>query len=324
MRDAKPELILCSAGMPDDALARLARYGTVAVLETADLPRDRLRDAVAIAARASTRIDAPVLRAAPALRVLGRSGVGTDNIDVAEATRRGIPIVITPEATTRPVAEGAVALVLALAKRLPALHDAVKSGDWAMRDSLDLLDLDGTTLGVVGLGRVGCKVAELAAGLGFRVAAYEPFPAGDTQLVPLVDLHTLLSGSRVVVVTAAATETSRGMFGLDTLRRCRRGAVFVNVSRGELVASLDDLREALDRGYLSGVGLDVFDREPPCPSHPLFTDPRVIVTPHALAFTERGRRAVFTDMVDGMAAVLSGRRAEHIANPSVYEREANS
>lgn len=322
--DRERGLILCSAGIPDEALAPLAPYGRVIRLPADASLSDRAGEAVAIAARASTRIDATLLEAAPRVRVIGRSGVGTDNVDVAEATRRGIPVVITPRATTGPVAEGALALVMALAKRLPELDDAVSRGEWAVRDSIDLLDLAGSTLGVVGFGRVGRRVAQLAAAVGFQVVAHDRYVSAGGGPVPLVDLDSLLAASAAVVVTAAVTDTSRGMFDLEVLRRCRPGAVLVNVSRGELIASLDDLREALRHGYLGGVGLDVFDPEPPDPSHPLFSDPRVIATPHALAFTARGRRAVFTDMAESMAAVLSGRRAEHVANPLVYQGEANT
>lgn len=311
-------VILYSAGMPVDALSVLEAFGRLVPFTDEENLMTLTGDALAIAARAATRLDASVLDAAPRLRVIGRSGVGTENVDVSAASRRGIPVVTTPRATTKPVAEGALALVLALAKRLPTMGDAVRKGDWSVRDRIDMVDLEGSTLGVVGLGRVGKQVATLAAAVGFHVVAYDPFPVVDVA-VETLDLDAMLGRSDAIVVTAASTESSRGMFSLDRLRRCKPGLLFVNVSRGELVPSLDDLSQALELGCLGGVGLDVFDPEPPDPTHPLFADRRVVVTPHALAFTARGRRAVFSDMAEGMAAVLAGERAESVADASVYE-----
>lgn len=312
--------VLCSAGMPDRVMGRLARFGEVLVVaDDEESLRRHAEQAVAIAARASARVTAAVIEAAPALRVIGRSGVGVDNVDVAAASRRGIPVVVTPGATTRAVAEGAIAMVLSLAKRLPVLDGAVKRGDWAARDSVDILDLDGCTLGVVGLGRVGRRVAELAAALGFVVLAHEPYPTAETpQRVPLVGLDDLVRRCEVVVLTAALTPASRGVIDGDVLRRCGPGAILVNVSRGELVSSLDDLCDALSSGRLAGVGLDVFATEPPDPEHPLLRDERVLTSPHALAFTRRGRSGIFDDMADGMAEVLAGGRPAHVADPSVY------
>lgn len=322
MSDSDRGVILCSAGMPDAVLARLAPFGSIMpVADDEQSLRDHADQAIAIAVRASARVSSTVIDAAPRLRVIGRSGVGVDNVDVDAATRRGIPVVITPQAVTGAVAEGALALVLALAKRLPTLHNAVKTGDWAARDSIDILDLRDSALGVVGLGRVGRRVAQLATAVGFDVLAHEPFPSPDTRAVPLVDLPTLVANCDVVVLTAALTERSRGMFDLSLLRRCKRGAILVNVSRGELIASLDDLSEALRFGHLSGVGLDVFSHEPPDPTHPLFHDPRVLTSPHAFAFSREGRKAIFEDMAAGMATVLSGHRAEDVANASVYESQ---
>lgn len=319
-RERGPATVLCSAGMPDRVAVALARFGEVlAVADDEDSLLAHAGHAVAIAARASARVTAAVIAAAPELRVIGRSGVGVDNVDVAAAARRGIPVVVTPGATTNAVAEGAIAMVVSLAKRLPTLDRAVKRGDWAARDSADILDLGESTLGVVGLGRVGRRVAGLAAALGFTVLAHEPYPAAETpRTVPLVGLDDLVGRCDVVVLTAALTPASRGMIDGDVLRRCRSGSILVNVGRGELVSSLDDLHDALGDGRLAGVGLDVFAVEPPDPEHPLLRDERVLTSPHALAFTRRGRARIFDDMVDGMAEILTGGRAAHVADPSAY------
>ncbi|NKQ58030.1 oxidoreductase [Amycolatopsis sp. K13G38] len=316
-RDRKK--ILCSAGMPELVATRLAAFGDVVPVADDELAA-QAGECIAVAARASTRVSSAIIEAAPALRVIGRSGVGVDNVDVAAASGRGIPVVITPGATTAGVAEGAIALVLALAKRLPTLDHAVKGGTWATRDTADILDLAGSTLGVVGLGRVGRHVSRLALALGFTVLGHDPFPSPEIpDGMPLLDLTALLARCDVVVLAAALTGRSRAMIDAGILRNCRPGLVLVNVGRGELVSSLDDLHQALQAGRLGGVGLDVFPREPPETSHPLFRDERVLASPHALAFTRQGRVAIFEEMAEGMAEVLSGRRARHVADPAVYE-----
>jgi D-3-phosphoglycerate dehydrogenase len=274
-------------------------------------------DAVAIIARGDATISSRLLDAAPALRVIGRTGVGVERIDVEAATSRGIPIVIAPDAGANSVAEGALTLMLALAKDLPALDRAVREGDWTARDELDLWDIGGTTVGVVGLGRIGRRVAGLVQALGARVLAYDPYVAGPEN-VELVELDTLFGESDYISLHAPLTAETRGLVDARRLSLAR-GAVLVNLGRGALVSSLDDLLEALESGALCGVGLDVFEPEPPDPSHPLFRHRRVLLSPHALGLSRQARRQLFTEMAEGVAAVLRGDRPRAVANPEIYE-----
>jgi D-3-phosphoglycerate dehydrogenase / 2-oxoglutarate reductase len=270
--------------------------------------RALLPEAEALILRGDARVTADDVAAAPRLRVIGRSGVGVDNVDVEAARARGIPVVVTPGANARAVAEGALTLALALLKRLPELGTAVRERDWDARDRLELRDAVGATLGVVGYGRIGRELADLARALGMHVLAHDPIV--DEAATPL---NALFEGADVVSLHAPLTDETRGIVGPELLGRAKPGLVLVNTARGALVSSLDDLLAALESGRLSGVGLDVFDEEPPDPSHPLFAHPRVVATPHALGLTLGAREAVFRAMAEGVAAVLRGETPQHIA-----------
>jgi D-3-phosphoglycerate dehydrogenase len=273
-------------------------------------------DAVALIVRGDATVSAGLIDAAPELRVIGRTGVGVERIDVDAATRRGIPVVIAPDGGTQAVAEGALTFMLALAKDLTALDRAVREGRWAVRDEVDLWDIDGTTVGVVGLGRTGRRVAALVQALGARVLAYDPF-VGAVDDVELVELETLFGESDYISLHAPLTPETRGLVDARLLSLAR-GAVLVNLGRGGLISSLDDLLDALESGALCGIGLDVFDPEPPDPSHPLFRHPRVLLSPHALGLSRQSRRQLFTEVAEGIAAVLRGERPRVVANPEIY------
>jgi D-3-phosphoglycerate dehydrogenase len=202
--------------------------------------------------------------------------------------------------------------MLHLVKRLGPLTALIREGRWSARDALPLGDLDGATLAVVGYGRIGRRVAELATAFGMRVLASDPY-APDAE----VGLLYALRAADVISLHAPLTPETQGLIGADTLRHVKRGAVLVNCGRGGLL-DLDAAHAALLDGRLSGIGLDVFDPEPPA-DHPLFHRPEVVLTPHVMALSRRARALVFEEMADGMHEVLSGRRAPFIANPDVYE-----
>ena len=264
-------------------------------------------------ARGGTTVTAATIAAAPLLRVIARSGVGFSEVDIEAATRRGIPIVLAPTAGADAVAEGALALVLALAKRLPELDRAVKEGRWAERDRADVRDLHGTALGILGYGRIGRRLEALAVPFEMRVRFFDPYVAGS------VTLTELFAESDVVSIHAPLTEETRGIVDARLLERARPGLLLVNVARGALVRSPDDLLAALASGRLGGVGLDVFEPEPPDTSHPLFAHPRVLCTPHALWRTPRAVEGIFREMGEGVLAALRGDRPAGVANPELYD-----
>jgi D-3-phosphoglycerate dehydrogenase len=250
------------------------------------------------------------------LRVIARTGAGYDNLDVAAATRMGVPIVYAPGVGSRPVAEGAVALMLAAAKRLRELGVVVQERTWESRYEVPVLDIEGSCLGIVGFGAIGRHVARLCSGLGMEVIAYDPAvdPLGDAG-VEIVPLEELLERADVITLHCELTEQTRGLVDRRLLGRVKPGAILVNVARGQIVESEDALAEALVSGRLSTVALDVFPREPPDPGHRLYADPRVICTPHAVGLTSSWNEEVFQRLALDVRRVLAGELPANVLNP---------
>jgi D-3-phosphoglycerate dehydrogenase len=263
--------------------------------------------------RADARVDRDLLDRAPALRVLARTGVGTDLVDVPAATARGIAVVITPGAGAAAVAEGTIGMALHLVKRFGPLTALVREGRWAERAGIGVGDLDGATLGVIGYGRIGRRTAALGAAFGMRVLAYDPLsepPAG----VRCGGLADLAARSDVITLHLPLNDQTRHLVGDAFLAQVKPGVVLVNCGRGGLVDT-DAVWRALTSGRLSGVGLDVFDPEPPAP-HPLFSHPDVVLTPHLMGLSRRATAATFAAAAQGVLDVLGGREPQAVADPA--------
>ncbi len=311
---------------PVDAIVadRLAEFGDVV-----DAPNDPsamvrlLEQAIGLIARGQSVVDRRMIEASPRLRVIGRTGVGVELVDLDAASERQIPVVITPGAGSNAVAEGALAQILHLVKRLGPLTTLVRDGRWAERETLELGDLEGATLGIVGFGRIGRRLAELCAPFRMRIVAFDPYAEPSVAAgmgVELTDLEELSKVADVISLHAPLTAATTHLVDARWLTRVRPGAILVNCGRGALL-DLDAVHEALLDGRLSGVGLDVFEPEPPRPGgHPIFRHPAVVLTPHVLGLSRLGRRRTFEEVADGIAAVLSGGRAPSVANPTIYER----
>jgi D-3-phosphoglycerate dehydrogenase len=280
-----------------------------------------LSDAVGAIVRADALVDTAMLDRMPNLRVLARTGVGVDRVDVAEATRRGIAVVVTPGAGTHAVAEGALAMILHLVKRLRATTECVARGRWSERGAIPLGDLEGATIGIVGYGRIGRRVGHLARAFGMTVLAHDPYLApvedhegrDDAGGVQLVDLQELRARGGVVTLHLPLTPQTRHLVDADFLAGMPAGAILVNCGRGGLL-DLDAAARALADGRLAGLGLDVFDPEPPV-HHPVFDRSDVVLSPHLLGLTVGATRATFTAAARGVADVLAGRRPAALANP---------
>lgn len=272
--------------------------------------------AVAVGAivRADAVVDAALLDRTPRMRVLARTGVGTDLVDLDAATARGVAVVVTPGSGTRAVAEGVFAHALALVKRLGPLTALVREGRWGQRAGGDgpIGDLDGATIGIVGHGRIGRRVAELARVFGMRVLAHDPYAPPPADVAR--DLPDLVAASDVLTLHVPLTPETHHLVDAALLARVRPGAVLVNCGRGGLL-DLDAALAALESGRLGGVGLDVFEREPPA-HHPLFDHPRVTLTPHLMGLTRRATAATFADAARGVVDVLAGRTPAAVANPA--------
>jgi phosphoglycerate dehydrogenase-like enzyme len=310
---------------PVDALVadRLRPFGDVVQASPGSASLiDLLPVAIGLIARGNSIVDRPLIAAAARLRVIGRTGIGVELVDLRAASERRIPVVVTPNAGTNAVAEGALAQVLHLVKRLGPLTELVRDGRWAERETLEIGDVDGATLGVVGFGRIGRRLAELCTVLGMRIVAHDPYadPATAAAMnVELVDLGRLAEVSDVISLHAPLTAETTHLVDAGLLARVRPGTILVNCGRGGLL-DLDAVHAALLDGRLAGVGLDVYEREPPPPGgHPIFRHPAVVLTPHVLGLSRLSKRRTFDEMSQGMAAVLAGGRAPHIANPEIYE-----
>lgn len=267
-------------------------------------PRD-LETAVGAIVRAAVTVDADLLQQMPRLRVIARTGVGTDSIDLNETAARNIPVIITPGSNTRAVAEGTLAQVLHLVKRLGPLHLLVQENRWTDRDQYPIGDLDDTTIGIIGYGRIGQRVGELAKGFGMEVRAFDPHnPPPNPERVD--DLVSLLEQASVLTLHAPLTPETHHLINTDAIGAMRPGTVLINSGRGALI-DLDAAFEALNDGTLGGLGLDVYTSEPP-EHHPVFDHPNVLLTPHVMGLSKRATRATFIDAARGVVDVLTGQR----------------
>jgi D-3-phosphoglycerate dehydrogenase / 2-oxoglutarate reductase len=263
--------------------------------------------------RADAVVDKAFLDRTPQMRVLARTGVGTDLVDLDTATARGIAVVVTPGSGTGAVAEGVIAHAMALVKRLGQYTTLIREGRWAQRTAGGPPgDMDGATIGIIGYGRIGRRVGELAAAFGMRVLAYDPFAPPPAE-VACTDLDELVAASDVLTLHVPLTSENHHMVNVGFLARAKPGAVLINCGRGGLL-DLDAALEALESGQLSGVGLDVFEPEPPS-HHAIFDHPGVSLTPHMMGLTRRGTELTFADAAQGVVDVLAGRKPTAVANP---------
>lgn len=280
-----------------------------------------LPGAHALLVRSETRVTADVIRRAQQLKVIARAGTGVDTIDVAAATRSGIAVLNAPGANTVSTAEHTMALLLALVRHIPDAVASMRKGDWE-RKRFEGAELRGKTIGVIGLGRIGGQVAQLAKAFAMRVLAHDPFVSGDqARGAELVSLERLLAESDVVTLHLALTDRTKHFLNAARLAAMKRGAVLVNAARGELVDE-DALLGALDAGHLAGAALDVFSTEPLPADHALRRHERVLVTPHLAASTAEAQERVATEICAAVRdALLTGDISGAINVPGVT-REA--
>lgn len=267
-------------------------------------------------------IPASVIEAAPGLKIIARHGVGYENIDMAAATRRRIPVAITADANALSVAEHVLVLMGALAKRLLEYDGATRKGDWEIRNSYRAIDLNGKVLGILGMGRIGSLVCRKAkAAFDMEVLAYDPVVPREAMegagARVVGSIPELLRASDVVTVHAPLTPETRGLIGEAQFRMMKPTAFLINAARGPVVDE-KALFTALTEGRIAGAGLDVFDQEPPDPKHPLFSLPNVVLTPHSAGLTVECVIRMATGAARAIVDVLEGRRPPHVVNPEVF------
>ena len=304
-----------------DILSKSAKFETAPDVSEETL-LSLLEGTVGIVVRGEGAAGANVIHAAKELKVIGRCGVGYNNVDIVAATERGIPVVYVPGAGAKAVAEGAIAILLSLVKRLSFFDNAVKTGDWGQRYEVKAWDMEGKTLGVAGLGRIGRNFAKLASSFDMKIIAADPAvtPQQAAEIgVELVSLEELFAQSDYISIHMPLMDATRGIINRNLLKKVKPGAFLINTSRGGVIESLDVLLEALEDGRLERVGLDVFEPEPPDISHPIFKHPHFQCSPHAIGMSYGGMERIFRSMANDMVAVLEGRKPEpgNVVNPEV-------
>jgi D-3-phosphoglycerate dehydrogenase / 2-oxoglutarate reductase len=283
------------------------RFDVVLIKDSSD-PEfvDGLKTAAGLIVRSATRVDASLLNGAPGLKVVGRAGVGVDNIDVAAASERGVAVMNAPGGNTISAAELTMALLLAVARRVTVADRSIRQGRWE-RSSLQGVELRGKTLGVIGAGRIGWEVAKRCRAFGMDVVVYDPYLAADRvdELHPhLVSLDSLIERSDVITLHVPLNAETRGLIGESTLGRMKKGAFVLNVSRGGVVDETA-LAKALNNGRIAGAGLDVYEHEPLSPDSPLLDAPNLVLTPHLGASTKEAQIQVALEVARSMRTALA-------------------
>lgn len=295
---------LSDAGV--DALAEHFDVDLRTGLSKAEL-LEQIGDYDAVVVRSATTIDAEVIGAAERLKVVARAGIGLDNVDVDAATARGIIVCNAPQSNVISAAEHTVALLLALARHIPAADTSLRAGQWK-RSDFQGVELHGKTLGIVGLGRVGVLVAQRCSAFGMKLVAYDPYVTAEraarmgVELVPTV--AELCQNADVVTVHLPKTPETIGIIGTDELRNMRPTALVVNTARGGIVDE-QALHEALSEGWIAGAALDVFSTEPMTDS-PLFALDNIVVTPHLGASTSEAQDKAGTMVAEAVKLALQG------------------
>ena len=325
--DPRPFVVLAGHIHPE-AEAHLSASARVAVV--AELTEARVveaaRDAQGILVRGGPRCGERLLRACPRLRVIGRHGVGLDTVDLGAATRLGVAVVHAPGSNSQAVAEHALMLMLACAKRARTIDRRTRAGDWSARHVVENVELGGRTLGILGIGNVGRRVARFAAALGMRVLAHDPYVTADEirrrGAEPVPSLEALLPEVDVLTCHTPLTDETRHLINAKALTLLKPGAIFVNTSRGP-VQSEPALLEALRSGRLAAAGLDVFEQEPSPLDNPLFNLDNVLCSTHVAGVTQEAHRIAGFQVIDEMLRVLRGERPHVLANPEVWPRPAS-
>ena len=269
----------------------------------------------ALIVRSAVAVDASVLSQAPKLRVIGRAGVGVDNIDLPAATAAGILVLNTPGGNSVSVAEHTMALMLSLARSIPIASASTKSGKWEKRKFVGT-ELRGKTLGIVGLGSIGREVVKRAAAFEMRIIAHDPYVHSQTAKdvgVDLVDLAKLYADSDYITLHTALTPESHHLLSRDAFAKMKPGVRIINCARGELIDQ-DALRDALASGKIGGAALDVFEQEPHV--HPLLLKlENVVLAPHIASASIDTRRKMSMVAAENALAALDGKRPPNLLNP---------
>ena len=273
-------------------------------------------EADALLVRSATTVDREVLKAAPKLQIVGRAGVGLDNVDIEAATEFGVMVANAPTSNIHSACEHAVALLLSTARQIPAADKTLRDAEWK-RSSFKGVEIFGKTVGIVGFGHIGQLFAQRLAAFETEIIAYDPYanPTRAAQLgVELVELDELVSRADIITIHLPKTKETAGMFNAELLAKSKKGQIIINAARGGLVDE-QALADAIKSGHIWGAGFDVFSTEP-CTDSPLFELPQVVVTPHLGASTAEAQDRAGTDVAASVLKALAGEFVPDAVNVS--------
>jgi D-3-phosphoglycerate dehydrogenase len=300
--------ILITDGLQDSAIAILEKIASVQ--NRPDISADDLLQAVpsvdAMVVRGRTKVTAAVLEAAANLKVVGRAGVGVDNIDLETAKSKQVAVVNAPQSTSVAVAEHAFALLLALARQVPLADAGLRRGEW-LKKKIKGFELFGKTLGIIGMGRIGAHVASRAAGFGMLCLGYDPLIPNDEiakRGAQPAELNSLLNRSDILTLHVPLTPDTRGLINAERITRMKNGVRIICTARGGIIDEAA-LLDSLESGHVVGAALDVFAQEPVGDS-PLVKHPKVVCTPHIAAQTAEAQERAARDIAEEVLTVLRG------------------
>lgn len=312
--------VLVNDTIAEEAIEMLrSKYEVTAEFHDKDKLLEIISDYDAIIVRGKTKVPKEVIEKGEKLKAIGRAGIGVDNIDMAFATERKIPVVNAPRSSTVSVAELAVGHMISIARHLPQADKTMKAGLWEKKKLMGT-ELQGKTLGLVGCGRIGSEVASRAEAFGMKIIAYDPYLPEEVQDKICADFTTLdevLRDSDFISIHALLTDETRGMIGKEQFEMMKDSVCIVNCARGPIIDEAT-LVEALEQGKIGGAALDVFENEPPEGS-PLLTAPNVVFTPHLGASTVEAQIKAGTTTAEQVDKALSGERPDFVVNREIYD-----
>ena len=302
---AEPIKVLIADDMSKKAVEVLNKAGFTVEVKTGMKPEELaavIGEYHGIGIRSASKITAATLASPGKLKIIGRAGVGTDNIDVKAATEKGVLVINTPQGNAAAAAELAIGLMFSLARKIPQAAASMKQGIWEKKKYMGT-EIAGKTLGVIGLGNIGRQAAERAVGLKMNVIGYDPFPPKELPAgVKKVTLDELIAEADYITLHVPSTAETKGLFSAATIAKMKKGACLINCARGGIVDE-NAVVESLKSGQLGGAALDVFSKEPPDPS-PLFAEENLIAVPHLGASTKEAQEKVAIEMAEVFVGFL--------------------
>jgi D-3-phosphoglycerate dehydrogenase len=300
--------VIVAESISDEGIVALERSADVVDMGGAsrEILLSAMAEAAALIVRSATNVDRELIEAGAKLEVIGRAGIGVDNIDLDAATEHGVLVVNAPNANTISAAEHTMALILAQARRIPEADQSLREGRWD-RKKFEGMELHGKTLGVLGLGKIGTLVAQRASAFGMRIIAHDPYVSADRARrlgVSVVGLDVVLAEADIITIHLPRTPQTEHLINAGSIARMKEGVRIINVARGGIVDE-QDLADAVRTGRVGGAAVDVFEVEPTTQS-PLFSVPQVIVTPHLGASTREAQGKAGVAVAEAVAAALDG------------------